>query len=364
MTIRRRLMLWYGAVLAVSLLLISAATYHEFAEWAQEARDKTEDSNALGEVCEIIFRVGLPAMALGMGGGWWLTRRTLKPLAELTRAAKEIDERTLNRPLPRTGNGDELDELAGVLNAMQARLNDSFNRIREFTLHASHELKTPLTVMHGELETALRENKLPSEGRENVLSQLDELHRLSKIVDGLTLLTHADSGHIKLKRETVRLDELARDLHEDTVILAEPKGVRVELTACEETTVEGDAHRLRQLLLNLADNAVKYNTAGGSITMSLHRNGETTQFVIANTGPGIAPEILPRVFDRFFRGDPAHGSDEEGCGLGLSIAQWIAAAHGGNIRIESTPAQSTTVTLSLPMPPRAAQKASLDVLRK
>lgn len=356
MTIRRRLTIWYAVVLAVSLLLISWATYEEFAEQSEhghraEAGEAGEGETALGEAGEIIFRVGLPAIVLGIAGGWWLTRRALQPLAELTKAAKGIDERTLGRALPRSGNGDELDELAGVLNAMQARLNDSFSRIREFTLHASHELKTPLTVMHGELETALRDDNLPAAERERFLSQLDEIHRLSTIVDGLTLLTQADTGQVRLKMEPVRLDELARDIHADTVILAEPAGIKVELTACEELTVLGNAHRLRQLLLNLADNAVKYNESGGSIVMSLRRAGQSAEFTIANTGPGLAPEILPRVFDRFFRGDPAHGSGVEGCGLGLSIAQWIASAHGGTIHIESTPSKLTTVTLRLPVTP-------------
>jgi len=347
-TIRRRLTIWYGVVLAVSLLLISWATYEEFAEQSERGRETEVEESALAEASEIIFHVGLPAIILGTAGGWWLTRRALKPLSELTKAAKGINERTLDRPLPRSGNGDELDELAGVLNAMQARLHDSFNRIREFTLHASHELKTPLTVMHGELETALRDNNLPPTDRDRILSQLDELRRLSKIVDGLTLLTHADSGYVKLKKEALRLDQLVRDLHEDMVILAEPTGVQVQLTACDELMVMGDAHRLRQLLLNLADNAVKYNETGGSISMSLCRTGDEAQFIMANTGPGISPEILPRVFDRFFRGDPAHGANVEGCGLGLSIARWIAGAHDGTIEIESTPSKLTTVTLRLP----------------
>lgn len=349
MTIRRRLTIWYGAVLTVSLLLIGGSTYQEFAERARHLRKNKPPESALDASSEIVFRVGLPAIILGVAGAWWLTRRALQPLAALTKAAKEIDERTIDRSLPRTGNGDELDELAGVLNAMQARLGDSFRRIREFTLHASHELKTPLTVMQGELETALRERQLPAEERERLISQLDEVQRLSKIVNGLTLLTQADSGHVKLKKEIVQLDELVRDLHADTVILAEPGNITVQLTACDEAPIAGDAHRLRELLLNLADNSVKYNVQGGSIAMALRRAGPDVEFAISNTGPGIAKEQQARVFDRFYRGDPAHGTGVEGCGLGLSIAQWIAAAHGGAIQIESDPGRLTTATLRLPL---------------
>jgi signal transduction histidine kinase len=348
MKIRTRLTLWYAAVLAISLLLISGRAYHEIAEQMRRAHRTQSDRHALGEAGEIVFRMGLPAILLGLAGGWWLTSRTLRPLAELTRAAKEIDEQTLGLPLPRSGNGDELDELAAVLNSTQVRLNNSFQRIREFTLHASHELKTPLTVLHSEMETALRDDAATPAQRDRALSQLDEVERLSKIVDGLTLLTKADAGQVKLKKEAVNLDELVRDIYADAIILAEPAGIKVDLIACDEIKVMGNAHRLRQLLLNLADNAVKYNEHGGSISVELRRVEAAACFTMANTGPGIAVDLLPRVFDRFFRGDPAHSADSESCGLGLSIAQWIAHAHGGSIRIESTP-KRTTVILILPI---------------
>jgi signal transduction histidine kinase len=145
------------------------------------------------------------------------------------------------------------------------------------------------------------------------------------------------------------LDELVRDNFADAQILAEPQGIRVELAAGEEITVQADRHRLRQLLLNLADNAVKYNRPQGRVTMSLRRTGNAAEFTIANTGAGIPPEILPRVFDRFFRGDPAHSPAVDGCGLGLSIVQWIISAHNGTITITSEPSKLTTVTVRFPL---------------
>jgi len=195
----------------------------------------------------------------------------------------------------------------------------------------------------------LREENLFPAPRERLLSQLDEVQRLSKIVDGLTLLTKADAGQIQLAHEPVRLDDVVRDAFADAQILAEPRSLKVELLACEELTVKGDRHRLRQLLLNLADNAIKYNQPGGRVTMSLRRAEDSAELAIANTGPGIPPEILPRVFDRFFRGDAAHGNGVDGCGLGLSIAQWIASAHSGSIRIASELANYTIVTVRLPL---------------
>ncbi|HEY4952877.1 MAG TPA: HAMP domain-containing sensor histidine kinase, partial [Verrucomicrobiae bacterium] len=244
-------------------------------------------------------------------------------------------------------NGDELDRLTEVFNAMTGRLAGSFQRIREFTLHASHELKTPLTVMRGELETALREETLNPLQKERLLSQIDEIERLAKIVDGLTLLTKADAGQIKLNYESVRLDDLVRENFADAKILAQPQNLQVNLAACEEVLISGDRHRLRQLLLNLTDNAIKYNQPNGTVTISLRRVDDFSELKIENTGAGIAPELQPRVFERFFRGDLSHGDAVEGCGLGLSIAQWIVTAHNGSIQFASEPDKLTVVTVRL-----------------
>jgi len=337
MTIRARLSLWYAGVLTVSLLIIGLGTYREIDEQLRHEHRRAPTEHAIAETSELVFQVGLPAVLLGLLGGWWLTRRALSPVAELTEAVKKIHESNLREPLPRTGNGDELDRLTEVFNSMLARLDDSFNRTREFTLHASHELKTPLTVLCGEIETALRDESLSSVERDRLVSQLDELRRMARIVDGLTLLAKADAGQVALKLEPLRFDELVREAHDDAQILAEPQHIQVELAACEAIPMRGDRHRLRQLLLNVADNAVKYNQPRGRVTMSLRRAGNMAEFTVANTGPGIPEEILPRVFDRFFRGDPAHSQAVDGCGLGLSIARWIVSAHNVTIQIESAP---------------------------
>jgi signal transduction histidine kinase len=352
MTIRTRLNLWYSAVLCgVALAVMAAAVYHEFVIEKHHHRHgaKSEDELDNEDLIDILTWTIVPAVALGLAGGWWLTRHTFAPVTRLTDAVEKIHENNLGEKIPRNHNGDELDRLAEVFNAMTARLDGSFSRIREFTLHASHELKTPLTILCGETETELRDGSLAPAQRERAASQLDELRRLARIVDGLTLLAKADAGQIALTLEPVRLDELVRDNFADAQILAEPHGIKVELESCAEISVRGDRHRLRQLLLNLADNAVKYNQPQGRVTMNLRRNGEMAEFTIANTGAGIPPEMLPRVFDRFFRGDSAHANTIDGCGLGLSIAQWIVAAHGGKIQIVSAPASATTVTVQIPL---------------
>src|SRR5213075_2319132 len=158
---------------------------------------------------------GAPALVVAIGGGWWMMRKALQPIAELTAAAERTNEHHLSETLPRSGNRDELDRMTEVFNAMSQRLSAAFQRVREFTLHASHELKTPLTVMHGELETWLGEKNLPGETREHLERLLDETQRLARIVDGLTLLTKADAGLVPLAREPVRLDDLVREAYAD-----------------------------------------------------------------------------------------------------------------------------------------------------
>jgi signal transduction histidine kinase len=363
MTIRVRMTLWYAGIMFVSLVVMGWWSYYQFVADSRSPvlrnaripkevilEDEEED---FSEFFGILFWCGVPAAAFALGGGWWLMRKAFTPVTALTRAAEGMNDRNLAQRLPRSGNGDELDRLTEVFNAMTARLDGSFSRIRDFTLHASHELKTPLTVLCGETETALRDESLTPAQRERAASQLEEFRRLAAIVDGLTLLAKADAGLVPLTLAPVRLDELVRDGFADAQILADASGLRVELSPCEEATVSGDAHRLRQLLLNLADNAVKYNQPRGSVRLALRRAGDAAELTVANTGPGIPAEILPRVFDRFFRGDPAHSNDKEGCGLGLSIAQWIASAHHGTIQIESVPSQLTTVTVRLPLAPAA-----------
>ena len=382
MRIRTRLSLWYAAVMLAALSAMGGLSYYEFViqrgesrrpgsseprsrrEQAQPGGDAGESAvpdrdtregrpggrrhGLFAEVMDILVPVGVPAVLMAVAGGWWLMRRSLAPIEALTRAVEKTHERNLRAQIPRSGNGDELDRLTEVFNAMTTRLDQSFQRIREFTLHASHELKTPLTVMQGEIETAVREEAPTDSRRDWLLGQLDEVQRLAKIVDGLSLLTKADAGQVSLALEPVPLAEIVREAVEDAQHLGQGQGIEVALQACEPLTVLGDRHRLRQLLLNLVDNAVKYNERDGRVTASLHRVGADAELVIANTGPGLARELDARVFERFFRGDASHSSNIEGSGLGLSIVQWIAQAHGGSVTFESEVGALTTVTVRLP----------------
>jgi signal transduction histidine kinase len=299
------------------------------------------------ELAEVFFYAMIPVV---LGTGWWVMRRTLLPIDEIAGQIEKINADNLRTPLPCTGNNDEVDRLTRAFNAMTARLDESFRQVQDFTLHASHELKTPLTVMRAELETVLKDTEsLPPERAEWIGRQLEEVQRLTKIVEGLTLLAKADAGLVELKLQPVRLGELVREHFEDAQVLAEPHQVKVGLLACEDLTVSGDRHRLRQLLLNLVDNAVKYNRPGGAVIMSLRRVDDKAEVEIINTGKGITPELQARVFDRFARGDNALSGAVEGSGLGLAIAQWIVHAHHGTIQFTSEPNKQTSVVVRLPL---------------
>jgi signal transduction histidine kinase len=382
MTIRVKLTLWYVCVLFASLVICTLLLYREWVVEPRRERDqrhaarerakeqeKGEEKETANEkehenkkdsddddsdetvenLAENVSWIAIPAAVLGLGAGWWLMRKTIAPVVALTSAARQMNESNLNVQIPLTGSGDELDRLTAVFNDMAARLNDSFRRIREFTLRASHELKTPLTIMRGSMETALNAQYLTTEQRDRLMDEIDEVDRLAKIVDGLTLLTKADAGLIALKREPVKLDLLVREIFTDGQVLARPGNITLGMDVCEETIIAGDNGRLRQMLLNLVDNAVKYNQPGGSVALALKHAGGFAELTVSNTGPGVTAEMLPRVFDPFYRGDESHTRALDGCGLGLSIVKWIVTAHAGTVTITSQPRGLTTVKVLLPL---------------
>jgi signal transduction histidine kinase len=350
MTIRARLIWWYSAILLLAMLSIVAAVYYEIFVEHPVLRQRMEGyrESPAEELSEALVFAVIPVTLIAFIVGGFLIRRALAPLTRFAQAVERIHVDNLRTQLPRSGEPDELDRLAEVFNAMTARLDESFQRVREFTLHASHELKTPLAIMHAELETALREEALSEPERQRASSLLEELQRLTQIVDGLNFLTRADAGLIEFEQAPVRFDELVVEACADARVLAEQRHVAVRADDCPPLTVLGDRRRLRQLLLILTDNATKYNYPGGEVRIVL-RSGENEALLrITNTGPGIPPELIHRVFDRFFRGDASHNKEIDGCGLGLSIARRIVEAHAGKIYIESEVNQQTTVTIRLP----------------
>jgi signal transduction histidine kinase len=354
MSIRTRLVLCFLAMLVFGLLLIAGWAYFElFIENRVdelEAGLAAQGNSLLEEIGEVLLFAVLPAMVLTGLGGWFLLNRTVEPILALSRAVERVHLGNFSEQLPRTGTGDEVDRLTEVFNSMLRRLDESFNRVKDFTLHASHELKTPLAVLRGEVETALREGSVNEEQQRLFAGQLDEIERLTKIVDGLTLLARVDSSQLKLDWQCVRLDELVRECHEDMRVLAFETNITVESTVCDKIQVRADRHRMRQLLLILADNALKYNQPGGLICLMLTQRERWVEFCMSNTGPGIPQEEMGRLFDRFYRGRRNATEKADGCGLGLCIGQSIVKAHGGSITAESTPGQLTRFIVRLPLP--------------
>lgn len=350
MTLRRSLALRYSLVVAVCLCLLGGLTYHEFVREPRMLRElgvQEPPELRFAETAEVVLYGVVPAV---FAFGWWFVRRSLRPVDALVDAVERLDATNLGQGLPRSHNGDEVDRLTVAFNALTARLEQSFLQVHEFTLRASHEIKTPLTVMRAQFETMLRDRgSLAPRTREWVEAQLDEVERLARIVDSLALLAKADAGLVTLDRVPVPLDELVMECHQDALLLAEAQGLHVTLCGCETVVVLGDRHRLRQLLLNLVDNAVKYNRPRGAITIALRRQEAGAELTISNEGPGIPPELEARVFQRFIRGDDARRRAVEGCGLGLSICRWIAQAHGGTLRIATDVKRLTTARLTLPL---------------
>ena len=305
-------------------------------------------------------------LLLAGGGGWLLARRALRPVDAMTQAARRIEAENLAERLQGAEADDELGRLADTLNEMLGRLEAAFTQVRRFSADASHELRTPLTVLRGEIEVALRSPRSAEEYRRVLESALQEVERLSRLAADLLLLSRADAGALRPASEVVELDRLVEEAVKQGQILARGRGVQVGLEALEPLVVRGDAGLLGQVLLNLLDNAIKYTPAGGRVRLAL-RAAESApppaprppqfpsgadrwaEIAVADTGVGIPPDALPRIFDRFFRADQARSRGAGGAGLGLCIARTIAELHGGRIDVESTPGVGSTFRLLVPL---------------
>jgi heavy metal sensor kinase len=298
----------------------------------------------------LVMATVLPlALLFAGGGGWLLAQRALRPVDRMTDAARRISAEHLDERLDTTGSGDELDRLAATLNEMLGRLDAAFRQVRQFSADASHELQTPLTILKGELEVALRVPRSPDEYQRVLASALEESERIARLVEGLLLLSRADAGVLRMDRQPVDLAELVAEVGESAWVLAEAQGVALEFKSVAPVTIDGDRAHLRRLLLNLVDNGIKYTPAGGRVALSLQCDGEWAALRVADTGTGLAPEEQERIFQRFYRTPEAVAQGKEGSGLGLCIARSIAEAHGGRICVESSPGHGSTFTVFLPL---------------
>ncbi len=290
---------------------------------------------------------GLPfALAFAWLGGRWLASRALAPVEEIAAAAEGVTAERLNRRVPVPPVPDEIQRLATVLNAAFDRLERSYGQALRFSADASHELKTPLTILRASIEAVLDSPTLADSDREAITGLLDQTRRLANITSSLLLLARADAGRLVLDAANHDLAPLTEACAEDARIVAEERGVHVDCQLPPTAPARVDTLRFAQILSNLLDNAVKYNHSGGSVHITLSDAGATWRLGIANTGPGIAPEHQARLFERFFRAE--HTAEEGGQGLGLGLARELARAHGGEIVLVRSDREWTEFALTLP----------------
>ncbi len=298
----------------------------------------------------IMLAIGLPvAVAVAVAGGFVLVRRALEPVARIAANAEAITQHNLSQRLPAVQSGDEIERLSVSLNHMISRLEDAIRGSKQFVADASHELRTPLTVMRGELEGMAQDAHLGPETREALGSVLEEVDRLGEIVEGLLALSRLDAGEAHAEWVRFDLAELAVTTADQMSLLAEDKDVSV---ACESTsgmTVEGDRARLKQVVVNLLDNAIKYTPRGGRVSLSVRREGSYAVLDVTDSGIGIPADALPHVFKRFYRVDSSRSREQGGAGLGLSIVKSICSAHGAEVEVASAPGRGSTFRIRQPL---------------
>jgi two-component system, OmpR family, heavy metal sensor histidine kinase CusS len=285
-------------------------------------------------------------LACVLGGSWLLAWYAVRPVDLLIDAAETITAQDLERRIPKRSEGDEFGRLIDVFNDMLERLERSFNHATRFSADAAHELKTPLTILQGQLDQALQEAPDGSPLQQNLGRLLDEVQRLKVIIRRLLLLSLADAGRIRVALMPMRLDELLGQVIEDVEILAPELGVIQELE--KDAWVDADEALLQQAIQNLVNNGIKYNIDGGKIRFQLFRHEKTLRFAIANTSEGIPEEERRQVFRRFYRADPAHSRKIDGVGLGLSLAREIVRAHHGKLWLADAPEGWVMFVMELP----------------
>jgi len=303
----------------------------------------------------VILMLALPiALALAAFGGFVMAGRLLKPVAAITARAEKISAENLSERLPIENPRDEFGRLAGVVNHMLSRLEEAFERLRRFTADASHELRTPLTVIKSVGEVALQENLDAAAYRDRIGSMLEDVSRLTRLIENLLTLTRADGGHVPLGLVETDLVRLVQRAAEDMRPLAEEKEQRLTLALDGPAIVRVDEGTLRLALVNLLDNAIKYTPPSGAITIRSRIQGNDFLVEVTDTGPGIPPEHKDRIFDRFYRIEKDRPGQAGGAGLGLSIAKWAVEVNGGRIEVETREKQGSTFRLVFPMSKKSA----------
>lgn len=316
-----------------------------------------EDDIAL--ITKLLVAVGAIALFVSPLGGFWLAGRATRPIAQIIDTTRRLHPSGLHERLPLRGTRDELDRLSATINGFLDRIAAYLQQNRDFTASAAHELRSPLAAIQNSLEVALNSDRSVEEYKELLAELLDECEGLRVLVNQLLLLAESDSGMLQPGTEVVPLDQIVQRAHDMFLGVAESADVDLRLARLEAARVSGDAGRLRQVVNNLLDNAIKYTKPGGLVSVSLtsHPEDGSAWLVVRDTGMGISAHDMPHIFERFFRGDRSRQRDRQsrGLGLGLPICKSIITAHSGHIAVESVPDRGTTITVIMPGAPARAK---------
>jgi heavy metal sensor kinase len=329
-----------------------AATHYQMVNGERFAILAFQPLDAVAADLQVVRNVMLLAspvlLAMAGIGGYLVAKRSLAPLGWMAEQARKISGRNLDRRLEIGRAAEELETLSAAFNELLARLDQSFDSMRRFVADASHELRTPIAVIRGEADVALSQDRPAESYRETLAVILDESRRLSRLVDDLLNLARADAGNVKLQQSDFYFGDLLQDCCRSAQALAGSRGISVECRSPEDVQYRGDEELLHRLVMNLLDNAIRHTPKGGRVGVSLEPVNSELRLQISDTGSGIAPEALPHLFDRFYRGDKARSRQDGGFGLGLAIVKWIAESHQGAVAVASTPGTGSTFTVSLP----------------
>lgn len=306
------------------------------------------------ELLATFLLTGPLTLLIAVGGGYFLARRALAPVHAITQTARRISADRLSERISVENPDDELGTLAETLNGMIERLERSFTEMRRFTADAAHELRTPLAVIRNEVEVSLRSPRSSEEYCRVLENLLEETNRLSTMADQLLFLSRQDAGLQYRADEEIEMSGLLAEVVNNMQLLAQEKDVRLIFEDARpdpqaDHRLKGDGRRLRRVFYNLLDNAIKYTPAGGEIRVTTRRDDGHLTVTISDTGAGIPPEHLPRIFERFYRADPARSGEVNGAGLGLSICRSVIRGMSGDISVDSTPGLGTAVTVRFPV---------------
>lgn len=338
--------LLYGVVF---VLMLAWFIDHVRVDILENERSHHDTVEHIIEESVLLIAASIPLVLLGVFvSGYYLARRLLHPIDKIIDKARLLSSHSLEERIPLPDTNDEIGRLVVALNEMLERLQDSFTRMEHFAANASHELRTPITVLKGELEVALQRSRSVEEYQVFLESNLDEVKRLSRTVENLLMLARMDAGSIEIEMESISLQTLLETTVAHVAATAQAHSIDLSVTVDDDTSLHGDMMLLTQLLLNLLENAVKFNRPGGRIDVFARATVAGVQVEVRDTGVGMSPEVLPFIFTRFFRVRSAIALRNQGSGLGLSIARWIAEIHGGTIEATSTIGVGSTFHLFLP----------------